>query len=181
MRKTSIVALALALALVAASQASAGGAGGVLQGEQYFDANYANIDLGTHYVGGFGYGVSHAGQRTGGFGMAFYSQPDERLLRGGVGGFINGQELRIGPFEAAATLWTGIGAIGRDTVLGEPEGWLVLFGQLDVEVGLAILPWWQVSAFGGMQLMANLAPQQPFEGLLIYTPVVGVRVAWGGF
>jgi len=181
MRKFGIPALALLLALLAASPAVAGGAGGVLQGKQRFDPQFANYDLDTQYVGGFGYGVSDHGQRTGGFGLAFFSEPDAGRFSGGVGGVLTGQEFRIGPFEVAANLWTGIGAVAKESLLGQPDGWFVLFGQADVEVGLAILPWWQISSYAGVQLMANLAPGDPFEGLLVYTPVIGVRMAWGGF
>jgi hypothetical protein len=181
MRKFCIPALAVLLALLAAAPAAAGGAGGVLHGEQRFDPQFANFDLGTQYVGGYGYGVSASGQRMGGFGLAFFSEPDSGRFSGGVGGVMSGQEFRLGPFEVAANLWTGVGGVAKHTVLGQPDGWFVLFGQADVEVGLAILPWWQISSYAGVQLMANLAPGEPFEGLLVYTPVVGVRVAWGGF
>jgi hypothetical protein len=176
MRRKTTILLALIMAVMPLSLAFAGGAGGVLFGIQQFDPQFASFDAQARYVGGFGYGVSRSGLRTGGFGMAFYSDSQFGDFSGGVGGLINGQELRFGPFTAAVDILTGVGGLSMNE-----QGYFVVFGEIDVELGVAVSPWMQVTAYGGMQGMANVAPGRPFMDALWYTPVLGVRLAWGSF
>jgi hypothetical protein len=185
MRMNRIFAGALAIAALAASSAWAGGgggAGGVTHGFQYLelDRGLYSLDLQENTVGGFGYGVNRNGERSGGFGLAFFSDDPSIVLEGGVGGLINGQQFSIGPLTAAAVAWTGIGCLRTD-VPGIAGSWVVLFLEADVEIGWAITPWLQLAGYAGMQLMTNLSPGDVFEGMLFYTPTVGVRIAWGSF
>jgi hypothetical protein len=154
----------------------------VTHGFQYLDLDggWYSADVGQNTVGGFGYGVTRSGQRIGGFGLAFFSTDPAVQFEGGVGGSISGQELRLGPVTLAAVMWTGVGGL-KTNVPGMAGEWFTLFFEGDVEVGLAVTPWMQLTGYGGVQLLANLAPGRPFEGMLFYTPVVGVRLAWGSF
>jgi len=184
MRKNRILVAAATIAVLAVSGAWAdgGGAGGVTNGRQYLDLDrcLSSHDIEELTVGGFGYGVDHHGQRVGGFGLAFFSADPMVEFEGGVGGFINGQQLSIGPLTAALVAWTGVGCLTTD-VPGIAGSWITLFLEADVEVGWAITRWMQVTGYAGMQLLTNLSPGDPFEGLFFYTPVVGARIAWGSF
>jgi hypothetical protein len=185
MRMNRILVAAAALAVVAASGAWAGGgggAGGVTHGFQYIylDNCLSSVNVQENTIGGFGYGVNRHGERIGGFGLAFFSVDPSVEFEGGVGGLINGQQFSIGPLTAAAVAWTGIGCLTTD-VAGIAGTWFTLFIEADVEVGWALTPWLQVTGYGGMQVMVNLEPEDPFEGMLFYTPTVGVRIAWGSF
>lgn len=185
---TRLTIAAVALLLFAAVGAFADGAGGVTHGMQYLDLDqcydldggWYTADVGLQTVGGFGYGVRRHGERVGGFGLAFYSDDPTIEFAGGVGGLINGQQISVGPLTAAAVLWTGVGCLTSDAP-GLAGDWVVAFGELDLEVGWAVLPWMQVTGYAGMQVMGNVTGGHPLQEFLFYTPVVGVRVAWGSF
>lgn len=185
MRMNRIFVAAAVIAVLAASGAyagGAGGAGGVTHGFQYLDLDggWYSVDVRENSVGGFGYGVNRHGERIGGFGLAFFSADPSVAFEGGVGGLINGQQFSIGPLTAAAVAWTGVGCLHTD-VPGMAGSWVTLFLEADVEVGWALTPWLQLTGYGGVQMMASLAPDEPFESMLFYTPTVGVRIAWGSF
>ena len=185
MRMKRILFVTAAIAVLAASGAWAGGgggAGGVTHGFQYLslDNCLTSVNVQESTVGGFGYGVNRRGERFGGFGLAFFSADPSVQFEGGVGGLINGQQFSIGPLTAAAVAWTGIGCLTTN-VAGIAGTWFTLFIEADVEVGWALTPWLQATCYGGMQVMTNLEPEHPFEGMLFYTPTVGVRIAWGSF
>ncbi len=173
-RKLTVV-FAVIMAIVPLSTAFAGGAGGALYGVQYFIPEWSSFDGQLTYVGGYGYGVSHRGARTGGFGMAFYSENGLGPV-GGVGGLMSGQELKLGPFMGAVDLLTGVG--GVSTPMG---GYFVLFGEVDASLGFAIFDWMQASVYAGLQGMVNVCPGRPLQDMILYTPVVGIRIAWGSF
>jgi hypothetical protein len=177
--RLGIIAAAL-LAVLPLASVFAGGAGGVTAGYQYFAPSVSSGDYQERFDGGFGYGVTHDGRRIGGFGLAFYSETDPGMLAGGVGGLITGQEVRLGNVTLAATLWTGIGGLATRTLGFEP-GYLIGFAELDIEAGIAIFRWFQISAYAGMQVMGNLTPGRPFTEALYYSPVLGVRTSWGSF
>ncbi len=185
MRMSGIFVAAVAIAVVAVPGVWAhggGGAGGITHGFQYLEleGDWYSADVQENAVGGFGYGVNRRGERVGGFGLAFYSEDPAIEFEGGVGGLINGQEFSIGPLTAAVMAWTGIGCLKTD-VAGMSGSWTTLFLEADVEIGGAVTRWMQVTGYAGMQLMTNLSPGEPFEGMLFYTPTVGVRIAWGSF
>ncbi len=177
--RIGIIAAALLAALPLAS-AFARGAGGVTGGYQYFDPAVASGDFLERFVGGFGYGVDRDGRRFGGFGLGFYSETDPERFAGGVGGIITGQEVRLGNVTLAATLWAGVGGMSSPAFGMEP-GYMIGFAELDLEAGVAIFRWFQVSVYGGMQVMGNLTPGRPFTDALYYSPVIGIRTAWGSF
>ena len=186
MRINRIVGAAVVIAALAASGAWAGGgggAGGMTHGFQYLDlaGGWYSHDVRENTIGGFGYGVNRYGERIGGFGLAFFSADPGIEFEGGVGGLINGQQFSIGPLTAAAVAWTGIGCLTTN-LPGMAGSWITLFLEADLELSWALTPWLQATCYGGVQLMANLSPEDPFdENVLFYTPVVGVRFAWGSF
>ncbi len=181
MRIAKTVIIGAALLALPLSLVFAGGAGGVTWSDQRSVPGLSNM-TGMSSVGGFGYGVSSSGQRTGGFGFALYSgPPGSDSLAGGVGGIIVGQELRLGPITAALNLWTGLGGISA-TYQGVENGYCVLFGEADVEIGAAVTPWMQLVLYGGLQGFADLTPGSGIGARLTrYAPVVGMRMAWGSF
>ncbi len=167
--------LAALLSIIPASLAAAGGAGGVGFGSQYFDPGASSGDHSLLYISGFGYGRSEApfGQRIGGFGMALLST-DGRTA-GGVGGMLLGQEFRGGPLVAGLTLYYGAGGVAFNN-----GGYMVLFGEADFELGITLL-WTQMTVYAGFQAWGNLVPGAPLSAAVVYTPVLGVRMAWGAF
>jgi len=172
-----LVSLAMALPLCA----FAGGAGGVTWSDQHYIAGLSNSTLSVSEVGGFGYGVNSGGQRAGGFGYAIYSPVGTDTLAGGVGGVIVGQEGRAGPFTLAANLWMGLGGVSA-TISGTQSGHMILFGEANLELGIAVTPWMQLAAYAGMQGMTDVNPQTGVGFQLArYAPVVGMRLAWGAF
>jgi hypothetical protein len=181
MSNSKTVLLVLAALVLPLSLAFAGGAGGVTWSDQHYISGLSSSTLATSEVGGFGYRVSRGGMRTGGFGYAIYSQPGADSLAGGVGGVILGQEGRSGPFTVAANIWTGIGAVSA-TFSGTHADHVVLFGEANVELGIAVTPWMQLSAYAGMQGIAGVDPRTGIGGELVrYSPVAGMRLSWGSF
>ena len=158
---------------IPACVALAGGAGGVGYGFQYYDPQLSNVDLGLATITGYGYGVNGWGNRIGGFGMALLSVTGQAA--GGVGGMLMGQEWRGGPLMAAVTLLGGVGGAGYAR-----HGYMLLFGEADIELGIRVLPWMQVVAYAGMQAWGNTVPGRPFTSVFVYTPVIGFRLGWGG-
>jgi hypothetical protein len=53
--------------------------------------------------------------------------------------------------------------------------------EITLELGIPINRWFMPSLYAGYQIAGNLAPGKPFEDFLVYTPVIGMRVAWGKF
>jgi hypothetical protein len=170
----TFIILAAFLVVIPAGAAFAGGAGGVGYGAQYYDSGLATSDMAMTFITGYGYGVSWDGARFGGFGSALLSA--QGSAAGGVGGIVTGHEWRAGPLVAAVDLWMGLGGMSFNR-----SGYMVAFGQADFELGVAILPWMQIVAYAGYQALGNLIPGFPFSNAVLYTPVVGMRLAWGGF
>ena len=181
MSNSRIVVLVLAALALSLPRAFAGGAGGVSWSDQYSVSGLSNSSLMTSEVGGFGYRVSSGGTRTGGFGYVIYSKPGADSLIGGVGGLIIGQEGRSGPLTVAANLWTGLGGVSA-TFAGTRSGHFVVFGEANLELGISVTPWMQLSAYAGMQGIADVDPRTGIGGELVrYSPVAGMRLAWGSF
>ena len=174
MKIRQTVLAALLLSILPACIATAGGAGGVGFGAQYFSPAISSASLGMTYIMGFGYGVDYDGSRIGGFGMALLAEPNRSA--GGVGGMLVGHEWRAGPVVFAFNLLGGVGGVAYGG-----GGYMLLFGQADLELGAAVLPWMQVVAYAGYQAWGNLVPGVPFASAKLFTPVVGVRVSWGGY
>jgi hypothetical protein len=165
-------ALFLAVVLCAApALASAGGAGGVGFGIQYYDPEWSNMQMGMSNITGYGYGVLRDGSRIGGFGTAMLSMQSA----GGVGGLLLGHEWRSGPLVLGVS---GLGGVGGGSWSG--RGYMLLFGEADLELGLCVTPWMQIVAYAGYQAWGNLIPGIPFASAYLATPVIGVRIGWGG-
>ena len=180
MSATRMVILAAALSVLPLSIAFAGGAGGLTWGQQFFDPALSNSDFPGTFSGGYGYGVTGHGQRIGGFGLAVRSLSPTGGLDGGFGGLILGQEAHGGPFLFALNLWTGVGGLSANPAL-PGKGSLALFEELDVELGLGFIPWMELTGYAGMQAIMRVGSGSPLFRGALYTPVLGVRVAWGSF
>jgi len=175
-----IVLVSLALVLPLAG-AFAAGAGGVAWADQRSVQGLSTSAVSISEVGGFGYGVSASGQRTGGFGYAIYSPEGSTTLTGGVGGVIFGQEGHAGPLTFALNLWTGLGGLSAGFA-GTQSGLAILFGEANFELGIAVTPWMQLAAYVGMQGLADINAHSGIgTRLATYSPVIGMRLAWGSF
>ena len=170
----------LGLLLLSGALLSADGAGGMFYGFQYYSENWSSHELGVKYIGGYGYGAGYRGSRVGGFGFAMIG--DDELLTGGFGGTITGQEIGIGPMTAAVNIWLGMGGVRSKLIENEdPRGYFALFGEINMEIGFALTPWFQVGVYGGLQGIGNVLPGEPFTDVAYYTPVIGCRLVWGSF
>lgn len=178
--------LILLTALLPAA-AFADGGGGFFFGSQ--TASYPflpglpvqNSSPGLDYVGGYGYGGS-GHEISGGFGVGFSRSDDPAGTAGGYGGVIYGVRGLLGPVNIMLTSWTGIGGIRvYDPASGGGRGYLLFTEEIDLEIGLPIVRWFMPTFYAGYQVAGSLCPQEPFRGYFSYTPVVGVRFAWGGF
>jgi len=168
-KTTRAVIASLVFFLASAALCAAGGAGGVGFGYYGFDGSGRQM-LSTM---GYGYSTSWDGNRVGGFGMSLLSATGEQA--GGVGGLLIGHEWRDGAGVAAITFLGGAGGVGDNS-----GGYMILFGEADIELGLRVTRWMQVTGYVGYQAWGNLIPGPAFTTLVSYTPVVGVRIAWGG-
>ncbi len=180
MNGRKIIVLVAALTVLPLSMVCAGGAGGLTWGQQFFDPQLSNYDFQGTWSGAYGYGVTRHGQRIGGFAMAVRSSAPGGTFDGGFAGLITGQEMHAGPFLMAISLWTGIGGLNADSAL-PAGGSLALFGELDLELGLGFISWMQVTGYAGMQAITRVTGGRPLFSGVAYTPVLGVRVAWGSF
>ena len=179
MKHLRIVALLTALLVVPLSL-FAMGAGGFMWGGQLYTGELANFDLRTSTTGVFGYSVTPGGQRIGGFALAMNSIGANPGLQGGFVGAITGQETAGGPLVGAVTLFTGLGGLAPDATL-HADGSFALFGELDLELAFHFIPGAALTGYAGMQVISDLGPgRSPFENIL-YTPVLGMRFAWGSF
>jgi len=183
------IAFVLALLItVGATFGFADGAGGMyygLQTSEYpFLKDYPirNNSLGLACYGGYGYGV-HGNTITGGFGFAITDVNGDTGIAGGFGGVINGVRFIDRPVTVSLISWTGIGGIstGNQESVGGEEGFFAFIEEITLELGVPINRWFMPSLYAGYQIAGNLAPGVPFEDFLVYTPVIGMRVAWGKF
>lgn len=156
------------------------GGGGVFYGSNSsFGSELDNTDFAPgslSYVGGYGYGVDWNGTKIGGFGMSLVQNNGEGLT-GGFGGMLLGSYSRLGPFSFSGNALLGVGGLvvpGYYSV----EGNLALLGQLDVELGFPVFPWFQVSGYGGLQV---ILPVGADISSMIRYPVFGLRFTWGDF
>jgi len=181
-----LLALILIAALLPAAAFADGGGGffyGLQTTEYPFLKGYEirNNSLGLMYTGGYGFGVS-GHEITGGFGVGLSDFEKETGIAGGYGGVIHGYRGLLGPVNVMLTSWTGIGGIHvTDAATGESKGFLLVSEELDLEIGFPILPWFMPVVYAGYQVAGNLYPEKPFQAFVSYTPVVGVRFAWGKF
>lgn len=157
----------------------AGGGGGLTYGVYLHMPPYSNQQLTVNFFGGFGYGVNRQGAKIGGFGIAILDNDASDLMAGGFGGLITGKRLTAGPFFVSINIWSGFGGIGSS--FGNPSSFFGLFLEGNVEFGIRLVPWMQLAVFAGEQVITNLIPGLPFVGNLVYTPVFGTRIIWGGF
>ncbi|NBC29162.1 MAG: hypothetical protein GVY29_04125, partial [Spirochaetes bacterium] len=159
---TAVMILLLAGAPVFADS---GGAGGIIVGNQISEypllenVRVQNNSLGLAYVGGFGYGVSSNGRISGGFGMGVFDPYNEDGgISGGFGGAIGGWRIIRRPIYLTLTSWTGIGGVAvRNPAVGQfANGYLAVFQEFSVELGIPFSNWFTPTLFAGYQFMVNL-------------------------
>ena len=178
MRVSRTFTAAALLTLLPLAAVSARGVGGFSWGEQYFASDLANVDIALTTSGIYGYTVTGGGQRYGGFALGLHSDRTSPTLNGGFIGGIAGQEVRVGPATVAATAWTGFGGMSMDPLAGT-TGTFALFGELALEAGFGFLPGVQVTGYAALQGIAQVRPERVSLSSAVYTPVIGLRVAWG--
>jgi hypothetical protein len=171
------VVIALVMAAIAATAAFAYGGGGFFEGSQYIYPGYTNVENPADVHGGFGYGASRSGSRYGGFGLSI-SDPETGEFLGGFGGVITGRQTRMGPFTLSANIYAGVGYATPELV--NWPGGVSFLAEGTVEAGFAILPWLQISAYGGYQVIGPLDVNRALVDSR-YVPVIGTRVTWGSF
>lgn len=174
MKRITATIVLLTLTVV---MAFAYGGGGVFQGTQAAFPGYTNMTTSAEIHGGYGYGASRSGQRTGGFGLWLSEQNTGDFL-GAFGGVISGRQLRTGPFTMSLNAWGGVGYATPELVQ-VPAG-VAFLAEANAEVGFAVLPWLQISIYGGYQAIGPFDPATVFTDTR-YVPVFGSRVTWGDF
>jgi hypothetical protein len=180
MRFARVAVIALLLAAVPLAAGFARGVGGLTWGQQYWNEQVSTNDLQTSATGAYGYRTNREGQRFGGFVIGYHASAMLPELDGGFIGTIVGQEAVSGPFVTAATLWTGIGGLNRDPVLGTPDVF-GFFGEADLELGVRAFAGVMLTGYAGVQVVTCMnSVQAPFSSAY-FTPVFGVRLAWGSF
>lgn len=184
-RGTVLVLLLLLLPVASFADGRAGGAGGLIVGNQVTEYPFLeqyrveSNTLGLSYVGGFGYSVSERGMISGGFGMGMFDPYEESGIGAGVGGAIGGWRILRRPVYLAVTSWTGIGGVGIERpALGAEEGYFIFFQELSLELGLPFFSWFTPTFFAGYQVMGSVLPA-PILQFVSYTPVIGFRLGWG--
>ena len=173
-KKMALTGIMLAAVVV---MASAYGGGGFFQGTQMVFPGYTNMDSGAEVQGGYGYGASRSGRRRGGFGLAISDPATDEFL-GAFGGVITGRQKRIGPVTLSANIWSGVG-YATPELIQAPAG-VAFLAEANAEAGFAVLPWLQISVYGGYQAIGAFDPSNLFANTK-YAPVIGGRVTWGGF
>lgn len=178
--KTKAFGMALVLSLLCGAGIWADGAGGTFLGYTFGnDEIPGTITIPSSgqellYFGGYGYGVGRWGSISGGFGLAVLDRGNGGYA-GGVGGFVTGIRFLRVPHVALVS-WTGLGGLSAGG-----RGWFVGFEEVDLEVGLPIVPWFMPTAYVGYQVTGNLIPGLPFRDSFTYNAVAGIRVLWGNF
>ncbi len=173
-------AITALICFAAAASLGALGGGGAFYGTNSAIGNrYSTADftpMSIQMTGGYGYGVDWDGTKIGGFGMSFNESGSDSPA-GGFGGMIFGSYSRLGPFSFSGNALLGVGGLSWPQYF-PPEGGVALMTQVDVELGFPIVPWFQVSAYGGMQFLMPLSDRS--DRIMRY-PVMGLRFTWGDF
>ena len=172
------ITMVLVLTVVVTALASAYGGGGWFNGHYFPMDEFTNTSVEAEINGGYGYGVGRDGSRYGGFGMVIHDHARPEEVIGAFGGVITGRQFRGWPFTLSANLWTGIGYLNPSFV--SSSGGVGFVAEADVEAGLRILPWFQLSLYAGMQVISGFDLQSLVDSA-IYTPVIGARFTWGSF
>jgi hypothetical protein len=175
MRRAVLAAMLLALPIAVGF---ARGAGGITWGQQVYDQSLANLDVRSTLSGVYGYGVSWNGQRTGAFALAVRTDANDPSVNGGFIGGIAGQEFRRYPFIGAVNLWAGLG--GLEAGRGIPAGGsFAVFGEITAELGVAFMPGMMLTGYAGLQAMSAVSSAEAFFTRVMYSPVIGMLLAWG--
>lgn len=152
--------------------------GGLFYGFQLPELGLANSPLFCHNSGFFTYTLSPGFQRMGWFfyGMISSIEPAENVYGSIAGGILLGQEIKLGPFFAAANILAGLGMSASD--LGNYPGHLELMGEVQAELGFYLSDWMQIGLYLSLQGFGNLLPSIPFRKYAFYSPVAGLKLIW---
>jgi hypothetical protein len=185
-RRVRFCALILIAALTPAALPADGG-GGFFFGSQtegwpfLEDLGIHGNTLGLSYGGGYGYGID-GHEIHGGFGVGMSDGEHASGISAGYGGVIYGLRGLAGPVNLMLTSWTGIGGVHvAGAAGGEERSYFIFTEEVDLEIGIPILPWFMPTFYVGYQVVGNLSPGRPFRDFFSYTPVTGIRFAWGKF
>jgi len=169
--------------------AKGGGAGGTFFGYQmssypFLDESVEilNNSFGLSYFGGFGYGAGSDGVIHGGFGMAIKDPVYESGITGGFGGVINGVQLITTLVHLNVMSYTGFGGVYTGNNAANKDTWFfVILEEVDLELGIPLFSWFMPVVYIGYQIAGNILPGDMLSSFISYTPVMGVRLAWGSF
>ena len=184
-----IIMVFILIVMITSAWAKGGGAGGTFFGYQMSSYPFLeesvvilNNSFGLTYYGGYGYGVRSDGAISGGFGMAIMDPVNESGITGGFGGVINGVQLITMPVHLNLMSYTGFGGIytGNNSV-NRDTCFFVILEEIDLELGVPLFRWFMPVVYIGYQVAGNILPGDLFSSFLSYTPVMGVRLAWGSF
>lgn len=180
MKRKIYAIMVLFVVLVYPSRVFAQGGGGMIWGTSAPSIPELNSsgmragDLCMH--GGYGYGVTNNGLKIGGFGFS-YADDASQVASGGFGGLLLGTYNNLKLFTLSTNVLIGFGALEWTAAQSQRSGGIML-GQVDAEIGIPIVSWFQLSAYGGMQV---LLPVEAAVQDIVYLPVMGVRLTWGAF
>jgi hypothetical protein len=128
--------------------------------------------------GGYGYGVSRNGAINGGFGYGMYNE--DGSIGGGFGGVVSGHRFTAYPLTIQLLSLTGVGGIGIETYF-EDYGYFAVMQSFVLEIGLPLTRWFMPIVYFEYQFIGNIMPGNIFSTFTNYTPVAGMRFAWGDF
>ena len=173
-----VAVVAALISVLPLASAGARGLGGITWGQEVFESSLSDSDLGSRLLGVYGYDVDHSGRRTGAFALAIYSDASPPVAQGGFLGCLVGQELRQAGTLMAVNLWAGVGGLtaGR----GVPSsGSFAGFAELSGEIGVTVMPGLLLTGYAGLQAMSAISSHEAFFSRVMYSPILGVRIAWG--
>ena len=200
--KIVLVLVAIAVAPVASFANGGGGveyftnAGSDLLESALFHGNVIDMPTGSvTALSAYGFGLTRGGWKIGGFATGFFTQdfalaiPEGGMIvnraAGGFGGVISGGEGRFGPIGFAVNTRLGAGGLavmGSWTNGPQPSpmmaGVFSLFGSVDAELGIIVVPAMFVSVYAGIDAVV---PISPFVVALLAVPAFGARITWGRF
>lgn len=184
-----ILTVVILILIITNVWARGGGAGGTFFGYQIStypflenSVQIPNNSLGLAYFGGFGWGADRNGIINGGFGMAVLDPSNESGIAGGFGGAVNGFQILTWPVHLNLMSYTGFGGIYSGNNAQYPDsGFFAISEEIDIELGVPVFNWFMPIVYVGYQVAGNVIPGKMLSAFFSYTPVMGIRLAWGSF
>jgi len=144
-----------------------------------------NNDSRLAFYGTYGYRVTDGGFIWGGFG-SLIDAGRENDTGGAVGGFLLGKQFIAEPVNVSLVSWTGLGPTStvwgaEDVALDAETVFICVMEEIDLEVGIPVLPWLMPTVYVGLQAIGNIFEWNNFDSFASYTTVVGIRLQLGQF